>query len=61
MTPLVAASIGGHTEAVRALVELGAAGNQASVGCVDADGLCTSRGPRVHVAPIERMCSCWVC
>jgi hypothetical protein len=47
------ASMGGHVEAVRALVELGAAVNQAKVGCVDADGLCTFRGPRVHVAWIE--------
>jgi hypothetical protein len=49
------ASAGGHVEAVRALVELGAAVNhtQAAVGCVDVDGLCAFRGPRVHVAWIE--------
>jgi hypothetical protein len=46
-TPLVAASVGGHVEAVRALVELGAAVNQAAVGGVDVDGLCTVRVPWV--------------
>ena len=34
-TPLVVASQNGHVEAVRALAELGAAVNQATVGCVD--------------------------
>ena len=52
------ASKGGHVDAVRALVELGAAVNQADVRCVYADGLCASRGPLVHVVWIERV---WVC
>jgi hypothetical protein len=51
----MAASGGGHVDAVRTLVELGAAVNQASVGCVDVDGLCAFRGARGHVAWIERV------
>ena len=35
MTPLHIASANGHVETVRALVELGAAVNQAKVGLVD--------------------------
>ena len=34
-SPLFIASQNGHVEAVRALVELGAAVNQAKVGCSD--------------------------
>ncbi len=34
-TPLYIASFNGHVEAVRALVELGAAVNQATVGLLD--------------------------
>ena len=40
-TPLLIASFNGHVEAVRALVELGAAVNQAKVGLLDVCGACS--------------------
>jgi hypothetical protein len=50
MSPLYIASLNGHVEAVRALVELGAAASQADVGCWDVYVVC-------HRSPLQaRLC-----
>ena len=46
-TPLFIASLHGHEESVRALVELGAEVDQAEVGCWDVAGLGGQRPLRV--------------